>query len=301
MLTESQIQEFHEKGYLRAGKVLTDDEVEALRERLDRVMDENGEAQPELLRNLAGADLYATGDDEEDDDHMPTGVKMFASRVVVQIVNIWEADSLFNAHIYNPKITAMVAQLCNTDTLRVWHDQIQYKPPHIGAKTGWHQDYPAWPILEPGDLVSAWVALDDATVENGCMSMVPGSHKWGIHRDPNGGRGLSTGENFELGYNPDLIPEGEEAYPVPMEVRAGEVAFHHCLTWHGSPQNPSEQKRRAIAVHYMPGYTRFVPIGSHVMDHRVEVEVGEVLKGKYFPTVWEDGPLTPAPLPHLMA
>ena len=37
------------------------------------------------------------------------------------------------------------------------------------------------------------------------------------------------------------------------------------------------------------------------MDHRVEVEVGEVLKGKYFPTVWEDGPLTPAPLPHLMA
>ena len=97
MLTESQIQEFHEKGYLRAGKVLTDAEVEALRERLDLVMDENGEAQPELLRNLAGADLYATGDDEEEDDHMPTGVKMFASSVVVQIVNIWEADGLFNA------------------------------------------------------------------------------------------------------------------------------------------------------------------------------------------------------------
>ena len=300
MLTESQIQEFHEKGYLRAGKVLTDGEVEALRERLDLVLDEKAESKPELLRNLAGKDLYANaGGEASEDDHMPTGMKVFASKVVIQIVNIWEADSLFNAHIYNPKITQMVTQLCNpalersegTDTLRVWHDQIQYKPPIVGAATGWHQDYPAWPILEPGDLVSAWVALDDATIENGCMRMVQGSHKWGIHR------GLRTGENFELSFNPELVPEGMEVKVKPIEVMAGEVAFHHCLTWHGSPKNPSPKKRRAIAVHYMPGYTRFVPKGHHVMDHRVEVKEGEVLKGKYFPTVWENGPLPPAPLP----
>ena len=297
MLNESQIQEFHERGYLNAGKVLTDAEVEALRDRLDCVMDENGEAKPELLRNLSGSNIYVKTDDE-DDDHMPTGVKMFASSVVVQIVNIWEADSLFNAHMYNSQITAMVAQLCDTDVLRVWHDQIQYKPPRVGAKTGWHQDYPAWPILEPGDLISAWVALDDATVENGCMSMVLGSHKWGIHRSSKSGkRGLATGENFELSYNPELVPEGEVVEVVPMEVMAGEVAFHHCLTWHGSPKNPSEKKRRAIAVHYMPGYTRFVPKGGHVMGHRVEVKEGEVLKGKFFPTVWDNGPLPPAPLP----
>ena len=122
MLNESQIREFHERGYLNAGKVLTDAEVEALRERLDRVMDENGEAKPELLRNLSGNNIYVN---TEDNDHMPTGVKMFASSVVVQIVNIWEADSLFNAHMYNSQITAMVAQLCDTDVLRVWHDQIQ--------------------------------------------------------------------------------------------------------------------------------------------------------------------------------
>jgi ectoine hydroxylase-related dioxygenase (phytanoyl-CoA dioxygenase family) len=292
MLTQSQIQEFHKRGYLKAGKVLTDAEVEALRERLDLALEERAESKPELLRNLAGGDLYARR--SEEDDHMPTGLKIFASNVVIQIVNIWEADRLFNAHMYNPKITAMVAQLCNTDTLRVWHDQIQYKPPRVGAATGWHQDYPAWPILDPADLVSAWVALDDATMENGCMRMVPGSHKWGVHR----GR-IKTGENFTLAYDPEQIPAGEKVEVEPVEVMAGEVAFHHCLTWHGSPKNPSEKKRRAIAVHYMPGHTRFVPRGGHVMSHRVEVKEGEILQGKYFPTVWDKGPLPPAPLPGL--
>jgi ectoine hydroxylase-related dioxygenase (phytanoyl-CoA dioxygenase family) len=70
--------------------------------------------------------------------------------------------------------------------------------------------------------------------------------------------------------------------------------FHHCLTWHGSPPNRSARGRPAIAVHYMPGYTRYEPQGhSHLVQKNIEVEPGEPLKGAHFPTVWENGPLTP--------
>src|SRR5437016_1541200 len=98
-----------------------------------------------------------------------------SEQVVVQVVNIWAADPRFYEHIFHPEICAMAAQLMGTDVVRVWHDQIQYKPPRSGGATNWHQDHPYWPILQPADLVSAWVALDDATLENGCMRMVPRS------------------------------------------------------------------------------------------------------------------------------
>ena len=266
MLTNEQIQFFRENGYLKCGRVLTDDQVEALREHLDAVMEGKSSAKPVLLRNLLG-------DKSE--------------QVVVQVVNIWEADDVFRAHIYNPTICRMATQLIGTDTLRVWHDQIQYKPPRKGGPTNWHQDHPYWPIIEPPDLVSAWVALDDATVENGCMRMVPRSHKWGPHK----GGTIGTKPDFSTDHDPALVPPGEKIEIVPCEVRKGECMFHHCLTWHGSPSNLSDRPRRAIAVHYMPGYTRYVPTKGHVMEAHVKVKPGDTLKGDHFPTVWEHGPL----------
>ena len=264
MLTEAQIRSFHENGYLNDSiRVLTDEQLHALRERLDAVIEGKSAAPPEALRNLTGGGLKS-------------------DRVVVQIVNIWQADDLFRAHLCNPIITGMIAQLMDTDTVRVWHDQVQYKPPVIGTSTNWHQDYPAWPILAPADLISCWVALDDATLENGCMRMVPGSHKWGTHP------ALGTGDGFAPTYEAGKLPDGAEIESVPIEVPAGCAAFHHCQTWHGSAPNPSNKHRRAIAVHYMPGHTRYVPHGTHLIQNRVQVEPGEILTGDYFPTVYED-------------
>lgn len=271
LLTEEQIQTFRTRGFLKTGQVLTDAEADALRERMFAVIEGRSEGQAEAVRNLTG---------KEDN-------------VVIQIVNIWEADDLFNKHLYNPTICQMAAELMGTDTVRVWHDQVQYKPPFVGGPTDWHQDHPYWPIIQPADLVSAWVALDDATIENGCMSMVPYSHTWGPHK------GGTIGTNFEdFTPTPDLslLPEGVEIEIVPCEVKKGEVMFHHCLTWHGSPCNRSDKGRPAIAVHYMPGHTRYEkdPAKTHMVEHRVEVAPGEALKGKFFPTVLENGkPVVP--------
>lgn len=267
MLTQEQVQFFHENGFVKGPKVYTDEQAKALKERLDEVMEGRSAAQPEAKRNLLG-----------------DGSEL----VVIQIVNIWEADSLFREHIYHPEICRMVSQLMGTDVVRVWHDQVQYKPPVIGGPTSWHQDHPYWPIIQPADLISAWLAIEDATIENGCMWMVPRSHQWGPHK---GGTIGTNPDDFSTLHDPSLIPPGEVVERVPCEVKAGEVMFHHCLTWHGSPPNRSAKGRPAIAVHYMPGYTRYEPSAGHLVEHRVTVKPGEVLQGEYFPTVWDNGPV----------
>ncbi|HTE17698.1 MAG TPA: phytanoyl-CoA dioxygenase family protein [Armatimonadota bacterium] len=266
MLTDAQVREFQELGMLLGPKVYTDAEADTLRERMHDVIDGRSAAKPELLRNIAGE----------------------TENVVIQIVNTWEADDRFREHVYQPEICAMVAQLIGHPVLRVWHDQVQYKPPRIGGPTTWHQDHPYWPIIQPADLVSAWVALDDATVENGCMWMVPRSHHWGPHK---GGTIGTDPETFAPQPDLSLLPPDVDVTPVPCEVKKGQVMFHHCLTWHGSPKNRSERGRPAIAVHYMPGYTRYEPNRTHPMERRVTVRPGEVLEGEFFPTVWDNGPV----------
>lgn len=270
LLNQAQLDEFHLRGFVKAPqRVLDDEAVELLREELRKVLEGRSENAPLLNRNmLSGKNEYGQAPDP-------------GKKVVIQIVNIWEASAAFLEHARNPEITATVARLCNhAEILRIWHDQIQYKPALVGGPTGWHQDFPAWPILQPADLISAWVALDDAELDNGCMWMVPGSHRWG--KVP-----LRTGENSEPLFESALLPEGVEAKAEPVVVKKGEVAFHHSMTWHGSPPNRSARPRRAIAVHYMPGYTIYAPTRPHPVEKHVQVKAGEVLAGEKFPVVYE--------------
>ena len=258
MLTREQIDQFETNGYLRGGRVISDERVETLREELDRVIRNKDGAppQPVLLRNIGRE-----------------------TAPIWQIVNIWEASEPFAELIRNPTITEEVAQLTGAQELRVWHDQIQYKPAEVGGVNMWHQDAPYWPIIAPMTEVSAWVALDDVDESNGCMSMVPGSHRWGNQIEF-----IHTLKSF------DAMPEEYQGHPVRVEkcpVRKGEVHYHHALTWHGSHANTSGRPRRAIAVHYMLHNTRYVASGDHVMKPFVEVADGEILRGSHFPTVWK--------------
>jgi len=264
MLTDEQIQSFRENGFLNYGRVLTDEQLEALRESLGRVLSGQSDASPEAMRNIGGG----------------------TDSVVTQVVNMWEAEPAFREHLYNSAIVPMAAQLMGTDTVRVWHDQMQLKPAHIGGPTIWHQDHPYWPVIQPADLVSAWVALEDATAENGAMSMVRRSHLWGQY---DGGT-VGINPDYSPAYDPAFVPEGETVEVVSCEVPAGGVVFHHCRTWHGAPANHSGNPRPAIAVHYMPGWTRYEPSDrTHLVERHIHVKPGETLVGDYFPTVMAGG------------
>lgn len=288
MLAAEQIEIFHRDGFVNSGPVLDDADVDAIAAELDRVLEIGpdgfapGAPQPVLFR-----DLTAGG----------TGV---SETPVWQIVNIWEASPAFERLIYHPYISRAIGQLTGARNLQVWHDQIQYKPAGHGGSTTWHQDAPLWPIIKPMTPVSAWIPMDDADEDNGCMWMVPGSHKWGNQIDYLRTQGhLQQLDGFAglEGFEPPDGSDISRVQPRAWPVRRGEISFHHSLTWHGSPANRSGRPRRAIAIHYMTGEACFDASGDHCMKQFVELADGAPMAtaGPHFPVVFRDGEPVGAP------
>jgi phytanoyl-CoA hydroxylase len=173
-----------------------------------------------------------------------------------QLTGLWKVSDAFRRLVYSDRILEIGARLARANTLQLWADIVQYKPAGTGAAFHWHQDAPYHRIrLDPPEqVVNAWVALDDVTEENGCMWMAPGSHRWGIHelhlwdyQSHNEPAGFG-----DIGPPPTGVSKGDWRGAVPCRVRAGEVHFHHALTWHGSAGNRSSTPRRAYTINYLP-------------------------------------------------
>jgi phytanoyl-CoA hydroxylase len=127
--------------------------------------------------------------------------------------------------------------------LRLYGSQVFAKPAEVGTVVPAHQDMPYWPFA-PYEMVSAWIALDDSTVENGCVRYTAGSHKLGmLPHAPSGVTGNS------LGVVPD--PRLQALPEYPAEVKRGSCILHHCLTVHRSEANRSASPRRGLIYVYM--------------------------------------------------
>jgi ectoine hydroxylase-related dioxygenase (phytanoyl-CoA dioxygenase family) len=267
MLTDEQVASFHRDGFVKGDRVLNDAEIEELMAEVMRVIDDRDRPdlpQPVATRNFGKADTP-----------------------VWQIVNIWQASPPFEKLMRSPEVARDAALLTGAKELRVWHDQIQYKPPEKGGVNMWHQDATAWRTLQPKTAqVTAWIALDDADEDNGAMSMVPGSQRWGPQWEF-----LHTLSDF------DGLPDTFEGNPVETRlcpVERGVVHFHHCLTWHGSHGNLSGRHRRALAIHFMTEETVYDATGEHPMKPFIEVADGEKVAGGPFHLVWSAAESQPA-------
>ena len=158
-----------------------------------------------------------------------------------------------------------------------------YKPAY-DAETAlaWHQDYTFWDHVGPADMGTCWIALDDATVDNGCMHVIPGSHRWPMRYD----REDAVVDDPHWLLQQEGIPAGADLTPVPCEVKAGHCHFHHCRTFHGSYGNKTDNPRRSYIMHLMPGHTR--RLGDNWNERMGNVEtvgVGEVLPRAGLPRV----------------
>ena len=145
----------------------------------------------------------------------------------------------------NPAILDMVEQLIGPN-FALWNSSFFAKPARVGTKTPWHQDGEYWPI-RPLATCSVWIAVDKATTENGCLRVIPGSHRrreLGQH-EFNGADGLSL--PLEL-----RTEEFDETAARDIVLDTGEVSLHDIFLIHGSEPNRSALPRRGMTLRYMP-------------------------------------------------
>ncbi len=156
-------------------------------------------------------------------------------------------------------IVDLVAALIGEDVI-LWGCQAFCKPAGDGMAVPWHQDGHYWPI-RPIATCTAWIALDDSSVENGCLRVIPGSHRARRHFEH------EKDERDGLVLNQTLVAgQIDEAAAIDIELEAGQLSLHDVYLVHGSKPNTSARRRAGIAVRYMPGASHFdrdlIPIGN---------------------------------------
>ena len=170
-----------------------------------------------------------------------------SDRDLRKIDNAWWSDPVLAALATDPRIADIAAGLLEASSVRLWQDQLLYKPPGDASTTtiGWHQDWASWDtVASHPAFVTAWVAFDDVDDDNGAMQMIPGSHEWGLV--PGGSNFFAVDRDAQLARFRNL-----EARPTSVLMQAGQVSFHHPFTFHGSGPNTSRRLRRSLAIHFV--------------------------------------------------
>jgi len=159
-----------------------------------------------------------------------------------------ENEETFMAHASNSRILDIISELIGPD-IKLFGSQCFMKPPG-GIEKPYHQDS-AYFTIEPRELVTCWTALDDVTLDNGCLWVIPGSHRGELldHDQP-----WDVGDRVDMQVRDDQIDHKRE---VPIELKAGSCSFHHSMLLHRSGPNQTQNSRRGLAVHYMSSQSRW--------------------------------------------
>ena len=255
VLTEKQILAYREDGFIRLENVVTGETLSRFRDAV---------AQAVEVERHEGITP----------DHQRDEARAAYDRLFIQKVNLWRRHEHVRPFVLSRRLGNLAARLAGRP-MRLWHDHALFKEPRTGVRTPWHQDAPYWPHMDKTHQLSVWIALKDATIENGCMSFIPGSHKLG----PLPAVNLADPKDLS-----EVAPSLKGIKPITHELKAGCVTFHSGLTFHYAGPNKSDHMREAIAIIYMPADTRFDG-GLHVCTDSLKLPRGATLDDESFPIV----------------
>ncbi len=213
-LTAEQVAAFNREGYLKGIRIFSDEEIAGIRRYFD-----------DLLASTlaAGGDSYSI------------------STAHLRYGRVYDL-------LTDRRIVGCVKDLVGEDVI-AWGSHFFCKMPGDGKRVSWHQDASYWP-LTPSKAVTAWLAIDDADVENACMRYIPGSHVLG-HLT------YTLSENDEANVLNQTVAGVENlGEAVPVELKAGEISIHSDLLLHGSEANQSTRRRCGLTLRYCPADVR---------------------------------------------
>jgi phytanoyl-CoA hydroxylase len=203
----------------------------------------------------------------------------YYSQVFIQCVRLADTHEGMAKLMLDARLGEAAATLAGVDGIRIWHDQALFKQPY-GNPTAWHLDDPYWSFFSP-NAISIWVALDNATLANGCLWYLPGTHK--SARFENVGIGENIASLFKV------YPEWKNIDAVPAPASAGSAVFHNGLIAHGAGANMTRYPRRAMTCAYMPDGSTFNGQQNVLPDaYFNSLKIGDVIEDpKQVPLLWK--------------
>jgi phytanoyl-CoA hydroxylase len=257
-LTSAAWDEYEELVYLKLVKI-DPDTLQKLQQRIDDIM--LGRASVAYDRMLMQLDS-STGA-YEDAGEQSKGFK--GATLDYRKIQDLEYDPLFLEYLQHPVFEDICRRVHGSDaTVSVFRAMFMNKPANKGTFLPWHQD--RWTSLDRDPQITVWTAIDPATRENGCVQIIPRSHRHGLINPTHPSGFLSKAQAAAICTEDRIIH---------MELEPGEVLLLHNYLLHASDVNRSSQSRRAFSVCYMDAAT---------------LERGEPIR---YPVVFGDGALSP--------
>lgn len=238
-LTEKQWRDYDRDGYVRLGRIVGDEQLAAMQQRIDDIMLGRAKLQYDrmLMQLDAGGEAYGQFGE------MSKGHK--GATLGYRKIEELEFDPLFLAYMQQPLFRHICAHIYGADTsIKCFRAMFMNKPANKGTFLPWHQD--RWAHLDRDPLITIYLTLDSATKQNGCIQLIPGSHKAGVI-NPAHGSGFLTDELAA-----QHCPDDRQIH---LETAAGEVTLLHNWTLHSSDVNRSDIARRAFSICYMDAGT----------------------------------------------
>lgn len=232
-LSTEEIESYRENGFLAIDGLLDSTEVSTWRQTIDQAVEQT------VSRQAANRDLR----------HNQNGEDNYYKRVFIQCVNLWKSHDSVKALVLDSRLGRMAAEISGATGVRLYHDHALIKAPWANP-TNFHVDNPMDPFYSH-QATMLWIALDDATRQNGCLYFLPGSHKTSRF-DKAGALGRAGIGDLIQDY-----PEWAGIEPQPIELKAGGALFISGMVAHAAGPNMSLQPRRAFAMLFMPQDAKF--------------------------------------------
>jgi phytanoyl-CoA hydroxylase len=227
-ITDDEIDLFYEQGYLAVEQAFTPDEVtDALDGLLHLLSGQVADFKGVMYEKAAAGVNVHDLSPEEKQDYV---------RKFMWFVNY---DQRLHAMAHHPKLLGVIERIMGESSV-LFQDMGLLKPPRFGREKPWHQDHAYFELPLEARVVGCWIALDEATTENGCMIVIPGSHRQGpvVHFKRRDWQICDTHVN------------NQGAVAVPL--KPGGCLIFSSLIHHGTPTNHSTRRRRAVQFHYRP-------------------------------------------------
>lgn len=238
-ISDVQWREFEANGYLRLGKLLSDVQLNQLQERINQIM--LGTAKIDYSRLMMQLD--SDSGKYEDAGIQSAGHK--GATLNYRKIQELEHDPLFLQYLQREIFQEACARIYGHGVpIASFRAMFMNKPAEKGTFLPWHQD--RWTALDRDPLLTVWTALDPATIANGCVQVIPGSHRRGL-LNPEHPSGFLTPEQAKKWCTPDRV--------VYVELEPGEAVLLHNWLLHASDINKTSIPRRAFSVCYMDART----------------------------------------------